>query len=181
MRKIQIVILLVIVSIAISQGIGLKILIPMMQTGLSSIEILILSGISAALFLPFVLEMTINGKLWHFLPIALIIGSISGFISGYFLDCLLSNVLIGLLSVLCIYLSTFAKIKLIYQPVLCFLLLAILSLGMNIFGHRLSGYDAVFYIELGVVTIKDYLICGGLCAWMTSKLNLNNDRILGLN
>lgn len=172
MNKIQAIILLSIGSIAMLQGFSLKVLVPMMQEGLDNMEILIVSGISAVLFVPFVLEMTINQKWWHFLPIALFIGILSGLISGYFWDCLLSNLLIGLLSVLSVYVSSLVKVKLLFKIVLCFLFLALITLSINIVGHSLSGYNAVFYFQLSLVMIKDYLLCGAFCAWLVSRFSL---------
>ncbi|MEM8527135.1 MAG: hypothetical protein AAGG68_21020 [Bacteroidota bacterium] len=172
MNRIQIIILATIGSIAVLQGLGLKVFVPMMKTGLDTMEILIISGISAILFLPFILGIIVSQKWWHFLPIALFIGTVSGLISGYFWDGLLSNLLIGLLSVFAIYASSFVKIKLLFKVVLCFLFLALFTLGINIVGHSLSDYDAVFYFQLSVVTLKDYLLCGALCAWLINKFDL---------
>ncbi|MEL6717943.1 MAG: hypothetical protein AAFP82_04450 [Bacteroidota bacterium] len=172
MNKTQVIILLSIGSIAIMQGFSLRALVPMMQEGLDTMEILVISGISVVLFVPFVLEMVVNKKWWHFLPIALFIGILSGLISGYFWDCLLSNLLIGLLSVLSIYISNLVKVKLLFKIVLCFLFLALITLSINIVGHSLSGYDAVFYFQLSLVMIKDYLLCGALCAWLISRFSL---------
>jgi len=169
MSRIQSIILLTIGSIAILQGIGLKFLIPLMTTGLSTVEILIISGVSAALFVPFVLEIIVNRKWLHFLPIALLIGLISGIISGYFWDCLLSNLLVGILSIICIYCSNLLYVKLHFKVVFCFLFLAIFTLIFNIVGHGLFHHEAIFYFQLAVITLKDYLLCGVFCAWVINK------------
>ncbi|MEN0045810.1 MAG: hypothetical protein AAF806_01990 [Bacteroidota bacterium] len=172
MSKIQAIILLAIGSISVLQGIGLRIVVPMMEAGLDTMEILIISGVSCVLFVPFVLELIVNQKWWHFLPIGILIGVVTGLISGYFWDSVFTNLLIGLLSAISVYLSGLVKLKTLFKIVLTFLLLALFTLSINIVGHRLSGYEAAFYFQLSLVTIKDYLICGALCAWIINKFNL---------
>ncbi|MEM1328847.1 MAG: hypothetical protein AAGI23_23015 [Bacteroidota bacterium] len=169
---------LVVLTIAILQGIGLRLFIPAMSGGMDNLTLVLLSGCTALMFMPYTLRLVVRKLDWQYLMIALFIGAVSGLISGHFWDCLLFNILVAAISLSCYWLVKRFSLSTTSEMMINFTLLAVISLGVNILGHQLVGKEAVFYLSLVLFTVKNYLVVGGICVWINSKLtsSINTSR-----
>ncbi|MEM0991754.1 MAG: hypothetical protein AAGI49_01915 [Bacteroidota bacterium] len=169
---------IVVLTIAILQGIGLRLFIPAMSGGMDNFTLILLSGCTALMFMPYTLQLVVRKLDWQFFVISLFIGAISGMISGYFWDCLLSNMLVGAMSLISYWLIKRFSLSPTSEMMANFMLLAAISLGVNILGHQIVGKDAAFYLSLVLFTVKNYLVVGGICVWINSKLmpSINTNR-----
>jgi len=166
---------MIILSLVISvlSGIALQKFVPMMVQGLSQFQIIYISALVSLLFIPFVVAYLIYESYWILLSLGLAIGSICGFISGYYFDCLSSFFLVAILSLLSSKLANAFELNTFPKPILAFINLGLVASVLNIFGHQQVNAQGINFIIILLISTLFSFVFSGMLANQILKSILN--------
>ncbi|MEM9830346.1 MAG: hypothetical protein AAF944_06890 [Bacteroidota bacterium] len=136
-----------------------------MSTGMSNAELIILSGSAMLLFLPSWLAYLLSERYLAAVLVQLVVGISAGAVSGYFLDSLLSCLMVGVMASLTLWIVAFFRpdANLLYWAAGAVALIACL---LNIGGHTLGTRPFWFYLLL----LGSSVVVAQGIAWITYRV-----------
>lgn len=159
--------------ISVLSGFALQKLVPMMVQGLSQFQIIYISAWSGLLFIPFVVVFLIYDSYFILFGLCLAFGSICGFISGYYFDCLASFFLVAILSLLSSKLAHAFELNTFAKPILAFIILGLVASVLNIVGHRQVNAQGINFIMILLISTLLSFAFSGMLANKILKSILN--------
>ncbi|MGD1847990.1 MAG: hypothetical protein ACFB10_21565 [Salibacteraceae bacterium] len=144
----------------IASGLGLKYSIPMMKS-INDTDLMVLSATIPVMFFPGTLVFAWKRPIWWVVVVQLLISLVAAVISGYFIDTVLRNLLLGVLSSLILFVASRLAKNLKAQLILSFGLAFLFFTAANIYGHQLNASG------LGVLAkvIVSMGLSFGVCLW----------------
>ena len=149
----------------IGSGFGLKYSVPMM-TDINDTTLLILSAAIPVMYWPGIIVYAWKYSIWWVLIVQILISLVAAIVSGYLIDTVVSYLLLGILSLITIYISTLLSNSLKSQISISFGIAFLMFTIANIYGHHLG--DSGLGLLIKIITVM--ALCFNLCLIGTIKM-----------
>ena len=152
--------LLVIVILiwGIGSGFVLRFSVPLMKD-IQDNTLILLSAFIPLMFLPGILVYIWKFPIWWVLLAQILISLVAALISGYFIDTISSYLLLGVASLVIIYVATLLSSNTKNQVLLSYILSFIVLTGLNVYGHNISENGISLLIKTIFAMAVSFLLC----------------------